>query len=224
MTDNGFIEGKKMKNKVIATFLAMATILVGCSSPALSTNNPSNSQKGSTNVVETSDESASLESSIITENSSKASSGDAVFGITRSTLYMNVFRELIDNFGMSEEDLKAFLDESGYDFDFQDIDGYHVYFISDPDREGMRLFMDCICDGDYEGDTSGEYFFYDMFYQDRNGHEEFIQLNGAYWMDDYEYETWCYARITSKDGATSNLTTIDFDSLDEMERYFFIMD
>ncbi len=48
--------------------------------------------------------------------------------------------------------------------------------------------------------TSGPYIFFDMFYLDDAGHEEFIQLNGAYWMDDYEYETWCYARITSKEG------------------------
>lgn len=208
-----------MKNKVIVTLASIVAILTGCSAPLLSEGEIEEIK----DVVESSIDESSSESSLINEDSSVTSTDEAVFEITRSDLYMNVFRELVDDFGMSEENLKTFLDESGYEFEFQNIDGYHVYFVSDPDREGMRLFIDCICDGDYEGDTSGEYFFYDMFYQDRNGHEEFIQLNGAYWMDNYVYETWCYARITSKDGSTSNLTTIDFDSLDEMEKYFFII-
>ncbi len=213
-----------MKNKKLAILVAAMTILTGCSSPAIKDKHSNDAQQESSYIVEESNETTSSESGLSNEEASVTSSDEAVFGITRSELYMNVFRELVDNFGMSEEDLQAFLDESGYDFEFDNIDGYHVYYISDPDREDMRLFLDCICDGEYEGDTSGPYIFFDMFYLDDAGHEEFIQLNGTYWMDDYEYETWCYARISSKDGDERNLTEIDFDTLDEMENYFFIMD
>ncbi|WP_022757611.1 hypothetical protein [Butyrivibrio fibrisolvens] len=214
-----------MKIKKITALLAIASILTGCSSPDFSTTSSNDSQKESSSIVVSSIDEGSPETSLTNEESSLKSNEEAVFGITRSDLYMNVYRELVDDFGMSEDDLITFLDASGYDYETDFVDGfYHLYYISDPDREGMRLFLDCVCDGEYEGDTNGDYFLNDLTYQDRNGHEEYIQLNGAYWMDDYEYETWCYARITSKDGDTSNRTTIDFDSLDEMEKYFFIME
>ena len=213
------------KNKVVASLTVVSAVLTGCSAPLIS----EGEVDAITEVVESASDAsvdeASSESSLINEESSVTAPDEAVFGITRSDLYMTVYHELVDDFGMSEDDLKSFLDASEYDFETDYEDGfYHLYIISDPDREGMRLFLECLCDGEYEGDTSGDYFFYSMTYQDRNGHEEYIQLNGAYWMDDYKYETWCYARITSKDGDTSNLTTIDFDSLDEMEKYFFIME
>lgn len=214
-----------MKNKAIVTLTTIAAVLTGCAAPLISEGEIEVIKDSVESDSETSINESSSESSSLKEESSVTSTDEPVFEITRSDLYMSVYHELVDDFGMSEDDLVSFLDETGYDFESDFVDGfYHVYYISDPDREGMRLFLNCSCNGEYEGDTSGDYIFTDMTYQDSNGHEEYIQFNSPYWMDDYEYDTWCYARITSKDGNASNLTTIDFDSLDEMEKYFFIME
>ena len=125
-------EGRSMKNKVIVTLTAMAAVLTGCSAPLLSEGEVEAIKEVVESASETSVNEESSESSLISEESSVTSSDEAIFGITRSDLYMTVYRELVDNFGMSEDDLITFLDASGYDYETDFVDGfYHLYYISE---------------------------------------------------------------------------------------------